>query len=114
MLQKKYITCESVSKGHPDKICDQISDSILDACIMNYPMSRVAVETGVKDNNVFLLGEVTTEKDIDYENIVRSTIEEIGYIFPELGFDYNTCHVDVKIGRQSVDIAKGVDAASIK
>lgn len=102
-------TSESVSAGHPDKICDQISDAILDAALSEDKNSRVASETLVKDNNVILAGEITSTAEIDYETLVRNTIIDIGYNKEEYGFNGNTCAITNLIGRQSADIARGVD-----
>ncbi|MFH1064498.1 MAG: methionine adenosyltransferase [Candidatus Woesearchaeota archaeon] len=111
MVSKKdryLFTSESVSEGHPDKVCDQISDAILDACLKEDPFSRVACETAVKDNNVFLLGEITTKAKPDFEAIVRRVIRKIGYT-PDCGFDPESCKVSLFISKQSPDIAQGVD-----
>jgi S-adenosylmethionine synthetase len=102
-------TSESVSAGHPDKVCDQISDAILDAALAQDKNSRVAVETLVKDNHVVLAGEITTGADINYEKIIRNTILDIGYDKEEYGFNGNTCYVTNLLGAQSQDIAQGVD-----
>jgi len=101
-------TSESVSAGHPDKVCDQISDAILDAALSQDKDSRVAVETLVKDNQVVLAGEITTNAEIDYADIVRKTILEIGYNKEEYGFNGNTCSVTNLLGEQSQDISIGV------
>ena len=101
-------TSESVSAGHPDKVCDQISDAILDAALSKDKDSRVAVETLVKDNQVVLAGEITTNAEIDYADIVRKTILEIGYNKEEYGFNGNTCSVTNLLGAQSQDISIGV------
>ena len=101
-------TSESVSAGHPDKVCDQISDAILDATLSQDKDSRVAVETLVKDNQVVLAGEITTNAEIDYADIVRKTILEIGYNKEEYGFNGNTCLVTNLLGEQSQDISIGV------
>ena len=101
-------TSESVSAGHPDKVCDQISDAILDATLSQDKDSRVAVETLVKDNQVVLAGEITTNAEIDYADIVRKTILEIGYDKEEYGFNGNTCSVTNLLGEQSQDISIGV------
>ena len=101
-------TSESVSAGHPDKVCDQISDAILDAALSQDKESRVAVETLVKDNQVVLAGEITTNAEIDYADIVRKTILEIGYNKEEYGFNGNTCSVTNLLGAQSQDISIGV------
>ena len=102
-------TSESVSAGHPDKVCDQISDAILDAALAQDKNSRVAVETLVKDNHVVLAGEITTGAKIDYDSIVRKTINEIGYNKDEYGFNGATCDITNLLGEQSQDIAQGVD-----
>ena len=101
-------TSESVSAGHPDKVCDQISDAILDAALSQDKDSRVAVETLVKDNQVVLAGEITTNAEIDYTDIVRKTILDIGYNKEEYGFNGNTCSVTNLLGAQSQDISIGV------
>ena len=101
-------TSESVSAGHPDKVCDQISDAILDSALSQDKDSRVAVETLVKDNQVVLAGEITTNAEIDYADIVRKTILEIGYNKEEYGFNGNTCSVTNLLGAQSQDISIGV------
>ena len=101
-------TSESVSAGHPDKVCDQISDAILDAALKQDINSRVAVETLVKDNQVVLAGEITTNAQIDYEEVVRKTILGIGYDKEEYGFNGNTCSITNLLGRQSQDISMGV------
>lgn len=102
-------TSESVSAGHPDKVCDQISDAILDAALEQDKNSRVACETLIKDNNVVVAGEITTGASIDYERIIRKTINEIGYNDDELGFNGSTCNIANLLGEQSQDIAQGVD-----
>ncbi len=107
-------TSESVSAGHPDKVCDQISDAILDAALSQDKNSRVAVETLVKDNHVVLAGEITTGAHIDYEAIVRKTILGIGYDKEEYGFNGHTCELTNLLGEQSQDIAMGVDEDSGK
>ena len=105
-------TSESVSAGHPDKVCDQISDAILDAALSEDKNSRVAVETLVKDNHIVLAGEITTGASIDYENIVRQTIIDIGYDKDEYGFNGHNCTITNLLGKQSQDIAMGIDEAS--
>jgi S-adenosylmethionine synthetase len=102
-------TSESVSEGHPDKIADQISDAILDAILAQDKKARVACETLVKTGMVMLAGEVTTEAWVDAEDVVRQTIKEIGYNSSEMGFDWESCAVLTAIGKQSPDIAMGVD-----
>ncbi|WP_029723006.1 S-adenosylmethionine synthetase N-terminal domain-containing protein, partial [Saccharopolyspora rectivirgula] len=104
-------TSESVTEGHPDKICDAISDSILDAMLAQDPRSRVAVETLVTTGQVHVAGEVTTEAYVDIPTIVREKVLEIGYDSSAKGFDGNSCGVNVAIGQQSPDIAQGVDTA---
>ena len=106
----KYVfTSESVTEGHPDKICDQISDAVLDALLQGDPMSRVACETAITTGLVLIMGEVTTEAYVDIQKVVRDTIREIGYDKSEYGFDANTCGVIVALDEQSRDIAMGVD-----
>lgn len=109
MYNTSIFTSESVSAGHPDKVCDQISDAILDAALIQDKESRAAVETLVKDNIVVLAGEITTGATIDYEKIVRQTINDIGYNDDVLGFNGNTCQITNLLGEQSQDIAIGVD-----
>jgi S-adenosylmethionine synthetase len=108
---KLMFTSESVTEGHPDKMCDQISDSVLDACLEQDPRSRVACETAVKTGFVLLLGEITTQANINYDELVRKTVVEIGYDRAKYGFDGTTCGVQVAIAQQSGDIAIGVDQA---
>lgn len=103
-------TSESVSKGHPDKVADQISDAILDAALAQDPDSRVACETLVNTGLVVLAGEISTKANLDYQRIVRSTIKGIGYTDSKFGFDYRSCAVIVTLDRQSPDISQGVDA----
>ncbi len=104
-------TSESVTEGHPDKICDQISDGVLDACLEQDPYSRVACEVATKTGFVMLLGEITTQANINFDELARKIITEIGYDNSEKGFDGNTCGVQVAIAKQSGDIAMGVDQA---
>jgi len=111
MMQKRLFTSESVTEGHPDKICDQISDAVLDALLEQDPMSRVACETAITTGLVLVMGEITTEGYVDIQKIVRDTIREIGYDRSEYGFDANTCGVIVALDEQSKDIAMGVDQA---
>ena len=106
---RKFFTSESVTEGHPDKICDQISDAILDAMLAQDPSSRVACETFCTTGLVTVMGEITTEADVDITKIVRQTIKEIGYDRAKYGFDADTCGVMTAIHEQSVDIALGVD-----
>ena len=102
-------TSESVSEGHPDKICDQISDAILDACLEQDKNSRVACEALVKNNNVILAGEITTDADIDYKNIVKKVIRDIGYDHNDLGFNYDSFNFANYISKQSKDISDGIN-----
>ncbi len=110
-MEKYLFTSESVTEGHPDKICDQISDAVLDALLAQDPMSRVACETAITTGLVLVMGEVTTQGYVDIQKIVRDTIREIGYDHSEYGFDANTCGVMVALDEQSADIAMGVDKA---
>lgn len=112
MNASKYLfTSESVTEGHPDKMCDQISDAVLDACLEQDPRSRVACETATKTGFVMLLGEITTNGFVDFDKLVRKVVNEIGYDASEKGFDGNTCAVQAAIAQQSGDIAMGVDKA---
>ena len=111
MGEKRLFTSESVTEGHPDKVCDAISDAILDACMAQDPMSRVACETAVCTGFALVTGEITTKAHLDYQTIVRETINEIGYNDAATGFDGNTCAVLVAMDQQSADIAMGVDNA---
>ncbi len=104
-------TSESVTEGHPDKICDQISDAVLDACLEQDPRSRVACETATKTGFVILMGEITTGAHVNFDEVARRVLLEIGYDSSEKGFDGNTCGVLVAIAKQSGDIAMGVDKA---
>ena len=104
-------TSESVTEGHPDKMCDQISDAVLDACLEEDPRSRVACESVIKTGFVLLLGEITTKSKPNYDELVRKVINEIGYSDSAVGFDGNTCGVQVAITKQSQDIANGVNHA---
>lgn len=108
---KLMFTSESVTEGHPDKLCDQISDAVLDACLEQDPRSRVACETATKTGFVALLGEITTQAVINYDELARKVINEIGYDSSDKGFDGNTCGVLVAIAKQSGDIAMGVNQA---
>lgn len=110
-MEKRLFTSESVTEGHPDKVCDAISDAILDACMEKDPMSRVACETAVCTGFALVTGEITTNAYVDIQKVVRDTIKEIGYTKSEYGFDGNTCAVLVAIDEQSSDIAMGVDKA---
>ncbi len=110
-MEKRLFTSESVTEGHPDKICDAISDAILDACMEQDPMSRVACETAACTGFVLVTGEITTKASLDIPAIVRRKVNEIGYDSSEKGFDGNTCAVMVALDKQSADIAMGVDKA---
>ena len=109
--EKILFTSESVTEGHPDKICDAISDAILDALIAQDPMSRVACETATTTGLVLVMGEITSKANIDIQSIVRETIREIGYTRGKFGFDADTCAVITALDKQSADIAMGVDKA---
>ena len=110
-MAKRLFTSESVTEGHPDKICDQISDAVLDAILAQDPMSRVACETTATTGLIFVMGEITTNAIIDFDAIVRDTVREIGYNRAKFGFDADTCAVMTSIKKQSPDIAMGVDKA---
>ena len=110
-MEKLLFTSESVTEGHPDKICDQISDAVLDALMEQDPMSRVACETSITTGLVLVMGEITTKAYVDIQKIVRETIREIGYDRAKYGFDCDTCGVITAIDEQSADIAMGVDKA---
>ncbi len=110
-IPNSLFTSESVTEGHPDKMCDQISDAVLDACLAQDPRSRVACETATKTGYVMLLGEITTQADINYDQLAREVITNIGYDRAKKGFDGSTCGVLVAISQQSGDIAMGVDEA---
>lgn len=109
MLEKRLFTSESVTEGHPDKICDQISDAILDEMLKQDPMSRVACETAITTGLVVVMGEITSKANVDFQSVIRNTIDEIGYNHSDYGFDCNTCGVMVALDKQSADIALGVD-----
>ncbi len=111
-MSKYLFTSESVTEGHPDKICDQISDGVLDAILALDPMARVACETCVTTGLVVVMGEITTKANVDYQSIVRSTVREIGYDRAKYGFDCDTCAVLSSIHEQSPDIAMGVDKSA--
>lgn len=110
-MEKLLFTSESVTEGHPDKMCDQISDAILDALLEQDPMSRVACETAITTGLVMVMGEITTKAYVDIQKTVRETVREIGYDRAKYGFDCDTCGVIVAIDEQSADIALGVDKA---
>ena len=110
-MDKRLFTSESVTEGHPDKVCDAISDAILDACMEQDPMSRVACETCCCTGFVLVTGEITTKAHLDVQKIVRETVDEIGYNRGKIGFDADTCAVMVALDQQSADIAMGVDKA---
>ena len=110
-MEKLLFTSESVTEGHPDKICDQVSDAILDAMLEQDPMSRVACETLTNTGFVMVMGEITTKANVDIQQIVRDTVCGIGYNDSKIGFDGNTCAVMVALDKQSPDIAMGVDKA---
>jgi S-adenosylmethionine synthetase len=108
---KLLFTSESVTEGHPDKMCDQISDAVLDACLAQDPMSRVACETATKTGFVIVLGEITTNAFVNFDELVRNVVKDIGYNNSAMSFDGNTCGVQSAIASQSADIALGVDNA---
>ena len=108
-MKKYYFTSESVTEGHPDKICDNISDTILDECLKQDRESRVAIETFVSNNNVTIAGQITTKANINIEKIVREKLKEIGYDNAKTDIDYRTCKINIDITKQSPDIALGVD-----
>jgi S-adenosylmethionine synthetase len=107
--EKYLFTSESVTEGHPDKLCDQVSDAVLDACLAQDPRSRVACESATKTGFVMMMGEITTTAQINYDQVARDAIKEIGYDNTDKGFDYHTCGVLVALAKQSPDIALGVD-----
>ena len=111
MKQRKLFTSESVTEGHPDKVCDQISDAVLDAVLAQDSMARVACETVASKDLVLVTGEITTTAKVDFESIVRQTIREIGYTTKEMGLDADHCRVMVELNAQSPDIAQGVNAS---
>src|SRR3989338_2332288 len=107
--ERHLFTSESVTEGHPDKLCDQISDAILDAYLAKDPASRVACECLVTTGTVIIAGEITSHAQVDLPEIARRVIKEVGYTDASYGFDYKTCGVLVEVQRQSPDIAMGVD-----
>ena len=110
-MEKRLFTSESVTEGHPDKICDAVSDAVLDALMAQDPMSRVACETCTTTGMVLVMGEITTKANVDIASIVRDTVREIGYTDSSMGFDADTCSVFITLDKQSTDIAMGVDKA---
>ena len=110
-MEKILFTSESVTEGHPDKVCDAISDAILDAVVAQDPMSRVACETAACTGFAVIMGEITTNANVDYQKIARDTIREIGYTGGDMGFDADSCAIFVALDKQSEDIAMGVDKA---
>src|SRR5438874_3642417 len=113
-LRDALFSSESVTEGHPDKICDQVSDAILDECLRQDKSSRVALETAVKTGLVLLIGEITTRARLEYANIVRRTVERIGFVDGSMGFDARGCAVMVAVEQQSPEIAMGVDSSAEK
>ncbi|MBV9490090.1 MAG: methionine adenosyltransferase, partial [Verrucomicrobia bacterium] len=114
-MARRYIfSSESVTEGHPDKVCDTVSDRILDACLKQDPQSRVACETLAKGNLVVVAGEITTNARFDYIDEVRSAIRDIGYVYDDCLFQADTCVVVQALSRQSRDIAQGVDARAVE
>src|SRR6059036_1064314 len=113
-LRDALFSSESVTEGHPDKICDQVSDAVLDECLRQDKSSRVALETAVKTGLVLLIGEITTRARLEYPNIVRRTVERIGFNDGSMGFDARSCAVMVAVDQQSPEIAMGVDTGANK
>ncbi|WP_308602355.1 methionine adenosyltransferase, partial [uncultured Fibrobacter sp.] len=112
-MQRNSFTSESVTCGHPDKVCDQIADKILDSLLEQDPHSRVACEVTCATDSVHIFGEVTTSAEIDYDSIARRVIREIGYTTPGQGFDAETCKIQVDLHKQSPDIARGIDRRNL-
>ena len=110
-MERRIFTSESVTEGHPDKICDQISDGILDEIMKQDPYGRVACECCCTTNFLLIMGEITTTAKVDYEKVARDIIREIGYTDESIGFDADTCEIEIRIHEQSPDIAMGVDKA---
>ena len=108
MLEKHIISSESVTEGHPDKICDQISDAILDEALRQDPDSRVAIETGIKNSHVMIFGEMTTKAEINIPRIARHVLRDIGYIKSDYGIEWETAAISTQITEQSPDINQGV------
>src|SRR6195256_1933338 len=113
-LHDALFSSESVTEGHPDKVCDQVSDAVLDECLRQDKSSRVALETAVKTGLVLLIGEITTRARLEYSNIVRRTVERIGFNDGSMGFDARSCAVMAAVEQQSPEIAMGVDSSSSK
>ena len=109
---RKLFTSESVTEGHPDKLCDQVSDAVLDALLKRDPMARVACETCATTGLLSVMGEITTEAYVDIDEVARGVVKDIGYTSAEMCFDYNTCAVITAVHAQSPDIAMGVDKAT--
>lgn len=112
MTDSYLITSESVTEGHPDKLCDQISDAVLDAFLSSDPMARVACESIVTTDRVFVMGEITSTANVDFESVVRKTVKDIGYLHENNGFSYHNCAIEVFIKEQSPDIALGVNCSN--
>ncbi len=110
---KRIFTSESITEGHPDKVCDRTADAVLDAVLAQDPYARVACECAVKDDYMLIMGEISADAEIDAEKIAREKIRGIGYTDPALGFSADTCKIDVRLGRQSGDIALGVDEKKV-